>query len=194
MGKTICIYAGSNLGNRPEYREKARKLGEAIVRRGFRIVYGGSSVGLMGEIADRVLALGGEVIGVMPQGLVLGEMAHSHLTELIEVNGMHARKEKMNELSDAFIALPGGIGTFDELFEMLCWAQIELHQKPIGLLNASGYFDPLLALIRHSIDQGFANESHLGLLTVSGDPDSLLDKMEAYVPPVLGNKWKQLSK
>lgn len=194
MGKTICIYAGSNLGNSPEYREKARKLGEAIVRRGFRIVYGGSSVGLMGEIADRVLALGGEVIGVMPQGLVLGEMAHSHLTELIEVNGMHARKEKMNELSDAFIALPGGIGTFDELFEMLCWAQIELHQKPIGLLNASGYFDPLLALIRHSIDQGFANESHLGLLTVSGDPDSLLDKMEAYVPPVLGNKWKQLSK
>ncbi|MDD9150067.1 MULTISPECIES: TIGR00730 family Rossman fold protein [unclassified Sporolactobacillus] len=194
MGKTICIYAGSNLGINPRYKEAARCLGDAIVHRGYRIVYGGSSIGLMGEIADRVLALGGEAIGIMPRGLILGEMAHEHLTELIEVDGMHARKEKMNELADAFIALPGGIGTFDELFEILCWAQIGLHQKPIGLMNVSGYFDPLLALIRHSIDQGFANESHLNLLTVSDDPDTLLDKMEAYVPPFLGNKWKQLSK
>lgn len=194
MDKTLCIYAGSNLGSNPEYQEKARSLGEAIARRGYRLVYGGSSVGLMGEIADRVLSLGGEVIGVMPRGLILGEMAHPHLTELLEVNSMHDRKDKMNELSDGFIALPGGIGTFDELFEMLCWAQIGLHQKPIGLLNAAGYFDPLLSLIRHSIDQGFANESHLGLLTVSSNPETLLDKLKAYVPPILGNKWKQLNR
>lgn len=192
--KTICVYAGSNVGNRPEYAEQARRLADLLATRHIRMVYGGSSIGLMGEIADRMLALGSEVIGVMPKGLILGEMAHSGLTELIEVNGMHARKDKMNELSDGFIALPGGIGTFDELFEVLCWAQIGLHQKPIGLLNASGYYNPLLQLIRHCIDEGFANPSHFNLLCVSDDPQTLLDQMVHFTPPVLGNKWKNMDK
>ncbi|RYM06698.1 TIGR00730 family Rossman fold protein [Sporolactobacillus sp. THM7-7] len=193
MEKTICVYAGSNVGIRPEYMEKANQLGAVMATRGYRLVYGGSSIGLMGEIANQVLSMGGEVIGVMPKGLILGEMAHPRLTELIEVNGMHARKEKMNELSEGFVALPGGIGTFDELFEILCWAQIGLHHKPIGLLNVAGYFDPLIALIQHSIDQGFANPSHLNLLIASDDPEKLLIEMENYTPPVLGNKWRQLS-
>lgn len=193
MSKSICVYAGSNLGSNPEYAEKAGLLGEAIARRGWKLIYGGSAIGLMGEIADRVLALGGEVIGVMPRGMILGEMAHPHLTELLEVNGMHARKEKMNDLSDGFIALPGGIGTFDELFEILCWAQIGLHHKPISLLNIAGYFDPLISLIQHSIDHQFADQSNMNLLTISDDPDTLLDKMTAYIPPKLGNKWRQLA-
>ncbi|TGA97821.1 TIGR00730 family Rossman fold protein [Sporolactobacillus shoreae] len=194
MSKTICIYAGSNLGNDPEYAAGALKLGDAIARKGWGLIYGGSSIGLMGIIADRVLEKGGEVTGVMPKGLVLGEMAHTHLTRLLEVDSMHARKDKMNELSDGFIALPGGIGTFDELFEILCWAQIGIHHKPIGLLNAAGYFDSLLTLIQHSIDHEFANQSNLDLLCVSDNPDELLDKMAAYIPPDLGNKWRQLAK
>ncbi|WP_193437438.1 TIGR00730 family Rossman fold protein [Sporolactobacillus pectinivorans] len=192
--KSICIYAGSNLGNNPEYAKKARLLGEAIASRGWRLVYGGSSIGLMGEIAEKVLSLGGEVVGIMPKGMVLGEMAHPHLTRLIEVDGMHARKEKMNELSDGFIALPGGIGTFDELFEILCWAQVGIHHKPIGLFNSAGYFDPLLGLIQHSIDHEFTNQSNLDLLCVSDSPETLLDKMTVYTPPDLGNKWRQLGK
>ncbi len=194
MIKSICIYAGSNLGNNPEYAKKARLLGEAIASRGWRLVYGGSSIGLMGEIAEKVLSLGGEVVGIMPKGMVLGEMAHPHLTRLIEVDGMHARKEKMNELSDGFIALPGGIGTFDELFEILCWAQVGIHHKPIGLFNSAGYFDPLLGLIQHSIDHEFTNQSNLDLLCVSDSPETLLDKMTVYTPPDLGNKWRQLGK
>lgn len=194
LSKSICVYAGSNLGTDPEYAKKAARLGEIIARKGWRLVYGGSSIGLMGVIADRVLSLGGKVIGVMPRGMILGEMAHAGLTELLEVDGMHARKEKMNELADGFIALPGGIGTFDELFEILCWAQIGLHHKPIGLLNADGYFDPLISLIQHSIDHQFADQSNLNLLTVSSDPELLLKKMENYIPPKLGNKWRQLSK
>ncbi len=191
--RTLCIYAGSNLGDHPEYAAGAKQLADTIIRKNCGLVYGGSAVGLMGVIADRMLERGGRVTGVMPKGLILGEMAHSGLTHLIEVDDMHARKDKMNELSDGFIALPGGIGTFDELFEILCWAQIGIHHKPIGLMNIDGYFNPLLQLIQHSIDHEFANQSNLGLLCVSDDPDQLLDKMDAYTPPNLGNKWRQLS-
>lgn len=191
---TLCIYAGSNLGNNPAYAAGAKQLADALIRRNCGLVYGGSAIGLMGVIADRMLAKGGCVTGVMPQGLILGEMVHKDLTHLIEVDDMHARKDKMNELSDGFIALPGGIGTFDELFEILCWAQIGIHHKPIGLLNSDGYFDPLLHLIQYSIDHEFANQSNLKLLCVADDPDRLLDKMNAYTPPDLGNKWRQLAK
>lgn len=191
---TLCIYAGSNLGDNPGYATGSKKLADAIIRKDCSLVYGGSSVGLMGVVADRMLAKGGNVTGVMPKGLILGEMVHPGLTHLVEVDDMHARKDKMNELSDGFIALPGGIGTFDELFEILCWAQIGIHHKPIGLMNFAGYFDPLLQLIQHTIDHEFANQSNLDLLCVSDDPDLLLDKMAAYTPPDLGNKWRQLAK
>lgn len=190
--KTICVYAGSNLGNHKEFKQKANELGELIVERGYRLVYGGSSIGLMGEVANQVLARGGEAIGVIPKGLFIGEMAHPNLTQLIEVNNMHERKAKMSELADGFIALPGGIGTFEELFETYCWAQIGIHQKPIGVLNIQNYYQSFIDLVHRSVDEEFANPSHLHLLNVAASPDILLDKMEAYTPPVLGNKWKQL--
>jgi uncharacterized protein (TIGR00730 family) len=189
---TLCVYAGSNLGDDPAYRIAAEQLAEAMAQSGRRLVYGGSAIGLMGTVADRMLMLGAVAIGVMPKGLILGEMVHPGLTKLIEVNGMHARKETMNKLADGFIALPGGIGTFDELFEILCWAQIGLHHKPIGLLNAGGYFEPLLALIRHCVRHEFAHSSNLKLLVVSNNPNDLLKQMDRWTPPVLGHKWRQI--
>src|SRR6185312_16152584 len=142
--RSICVFAGSNMGTRLEYEEAARELGYELVARGLGLVYGGASVGLMGVIADAVIAKGGEVIGILPRGLFEREVAHEHLTELHKVGSMHERKALMADLSDSFIALPGGYGTFDELFEIITWAQIGLHSKPIGLLNVANYFDPLL--------------------------------------------------
>ena len=155
--KTVCVYSGSNMGENPEYKKKAAELGAYIAGKGLRLVYGGSRTGLMGVIADPVLENGGEVTGVMPKGLFQGEVVHQRLTELVEVGGMHERKAKMMELSDGFIAMPGGFGTFEELFEVLCWAQIGIHQKPIGLYNISGYFEPLLEMLKHSVQEGFSN-------------------------------------
>ncbi|ASB87247.1 TIGR00730 family Rossman fold protein [Bacillus sonorensis] len=190
--KTVCVYSGSNMGENPEYKRKAAELGAFMAEKGLRLVYGGSRMGLMGVIADTVLENGGEVIGVMPKGLFKGEVVHQQLTELIEVSGMHERKAKMMELSDGFIAMPGGFGTFEELFEVLCWAQIGIHQKPIGLYNISGYFEPLLEMLKHSVQEGFSNESHLQLIYASSKAEELIGKMSDYHYPVLEKKWKDL--
>ena len=190
--KTICVYSGSNLGVDELYRIKAKELGKAIAEQQYRLVYGGSKIGLMGEIANEVLAHGGKVTGVMPRGLFKGEMIHTELTNFIEVEDMHARKAKMMELADGFIAMPGGFGTFEELFEVLCWSQIGIHQKSIGLYNIRGYFDPLLQMVKHSIQEGFSNETHLDLIVSSQDPDALIAAMQQYTPPTMKNKWEQL--
>ena len=181
--RRVCVFAGSSSGVRPEYTESARSLGTELARRGLGLVYGGSSTGLMGAAADAALAAGSEVIGVMPQGLFRREVAHLGLTELREVGSMHERKALMADLADAFIALPGGYGTFDELFEIVTWAQIGITDKPIGLLDAAYYFAPLVALVEHAAREGFIPASHTALLIRETDPASLLDRVAAYTPP-----------
>lgn len=192
--KRICVFAGSNLGANPKYKLHAQKLGEEIARRGLELVYGGSRVGLMGEVANKVLELGGKVIGVMPTGLFRGELVHTGLSQLIEVKDMHERKAMMSELSDAYIALPGGYGTFEELFEVVSWAQLGIHRKPIGLLNIERYYVPLLDMIEHAVKAGFVQDKHKQLLVSAEDARTLLTKLSEYRPPVIGNKWDQLSK
>src|SRR5579864_8664591 len=190
--RRICVFAGSNSGVRQEYREAARALGQEMLARGLGLVYGGASVGLMGVVADAVLAGGGEVIGVIPRGLLRGEVAHEGLTELHEVASMHERKALMSDLADGFIALPGGFGTFDELFEITTWAQIGLHSNPIGVLDVAGYFAPLIALIVHASTEGFIAAAHQSILMREDDPATLLDRFAAYTPPVSVSKWTGL--
>ncbi|MBB6450860.1 hypothetical protein HNR44_002850 [Geomicrobium halophilum] len=187
---TICVFAGSNPGRNEAYAQEARTLGRLLIEKNIRLVYGGSSVGLMGEVANEVLAAGGEVIGVMPRGLFRGEIVHRSLTSLIEVDGMHERKAKMSDLSDGFITLPGGAGTFEELFEIYSWAQIGIHDKPIGLLDVDGYFQPLLKMIQYSVQEGFSNEDNLELLNVSPSSATLLERMASYQRPQLRSKWQ----
>lgn len=165
-----------------------------MAEQGIGLVYGGSRVGLMGTIADAIMENGGTAIGVMPSGLFSGEVVHQNLTELIEVNGMHERKAKMSELADGFISMPGGFGTYEELFEVLCWAQIGIHQKPIGLYNVNGYFEPMMKMVKYSIQEGFSNESHLKLIHSSSRPDELIEQMQNYSYPILeksGQKFKK---
>ena len=176
--KTICIYCGSSTGARPEYLEAATSLGSRLARDGKRLVYGGARVGIMGRVADAVLEGGGEVTGIIPQGLMERDLAHQGLTQLHVVATMHERKAMMAKLSDAFIALPGGIGTFEELFEILTWAQLGLHSKPCGLLNVAGYYDQLLAFLDHSVREGFLAPKHRSLLQVESDPEALLKRLE----------------
>ncbi|TDL57777.1 TIGR00730 family Rossman fold protein [Paenibacillus dendritiformis] len=190
--KKICVFAGSNLGNHPDFAALAKELGQALAEQQFELVYGGSTVGLMGEVANEMLRLGGRVTGVMPRGLFRGELMHSGLTEFIEVADMHERKATMHRLSDTFISLPGGLGTFEELFEALSWAQLGIHKKPIGVLNIQGYFTPMIEMIRHSIQAGFARAEHEQLLLSSTDPRELLSMLESYKTPEFGNKWNQL--
>jgi uncharacterized protein (TIGR00730 family) len=192
--KRICVFAGSNLGTHPKYKSHAQQLGEEIARNGYELVYGGSNVGLMGEVANKVLENGGKVIGVMPTALFRGELVHTGLSELIEVKDMHERKATMGNLSDAYIALPGGYGTFEELFEVVSWAQLGIHRKPIGLLNVAGYYAPLLNLIDHAVKAGFVHEKHKELLVSAEDAKTLLKKLSEYQPPIIGNKWNQLAK
>jgi len=187
--KRICIYSGSNLGCRPEYKEVAKALGKVICENQLELVYGGSKIGLMGEVANEVLRNKGQVIGVMPRGLFSKEMVHENLTKLIEVNNMHERKHTMAELSDGFIALPGGLGTFEELFEILSWAQLGIHKKPIALLNVSNFFDPLLNMLQNTCAEGFMRKSNIKLLLVSENPSELIRMMESYTPPMMENKW-----
>lgn len=191
--KRICVYSGSNLGSRPEYKENARLLGKILTENEIELVYGGSKIGLMGEVSSEVLKNNGKVIGVMPKSLFSGEMVHQNLTKLIEVDDMHQRKKTMSDLSDGFIALPGGLGTFEELFEMLSWAQLGIHKKPIGLLNISNFFDPILDMLKKACNEGFMNESNLKLILVSDNPELLINKMKNYAPPKMESKWAQLS-
>jgi uncharacterized protein (TIGR00730 family) len=188
----ICVYAGSNTGVRQEYQDAARALGEELVTRGLGLVYGGGHVGLMGILADAVLEGNGEVVGVMPAALFPNEVAYRNVTQFYEVGSMHERKAMMAELADGFIALPGGFGTFDELFEMVTWSQIGIHSKPVGLLNVSHFFEPLLALVKHSSNEGFISPTHANLILHKETPAALLDSFAAYVPPTQQRKWTDL--
>ena len=188
----ICVFAGSSAGARPQYRAAAQALGQALCERQTDLVYGGAHVGLMGAIADAVIAGGGRVTGVIPDALMSKELAHTGVTELHVVASMHERKALMAELSSGFIALPGGWGTWEELFEVLTWGQLGLHAKPCGLLNAGGYFDGLLAFMAHAMQEGFVRPEQNGMLLVADSPGSLLDQMTAYRPPLV-EKWLERS-
>lgn len=185
----ICVFAGSQPGYRPVYAEQADRLGRLLAELGIGVVYGGGSVGLMGVLADAALDGGAEVIGVIPEVLMIREVTHTGLSELRVVGSMHERKALMAELSDAFIAMPGGFGTLDELFEVVTWAQLGLHRKPVGLLNVEGYYDPLLALIERAIAEGFILPEYAELLTVERDPERLLEQLLQREPPVIVPRW-----
>jgi len=184
----VCVFAGSSDGARPEYREAAQELGRALVDWQLGLVYGGARLGLMGVLADAVLTAGGRVTGIIPERLVEKEVAHQGLSELHIVTSMHERKARMAAMSDGFVALPGGLGTLEELFEVLTWAQLGLHGKPCGLLNVRGYFDGLLSHVDHSIAEGFIRSDSRQLLLVSTQSDALLKQFEEYVSP-LTEKW-----
>jgi uncharacterized protein (TIGR00730 family) len=184
----ICVYCGSNAGARPVYADAARRVGELLAGRGIRLVYGGGRVGLMGIVADAALAVGGEVIGIIPRSLDRREVAHRGVSELRIVESMHERKAMMNDLSDGFIALPGGFGTLEELFEMLTWSQLGIHRKPVGLLDVDGYYAPLTRLLDHAVSERFLHSDHRNLLLADVDPAMLLDRMGSFAPPIT-QKW-----
>jgi len=186
--KRICVFCGSNAGARSEYAEAARALATVLAERKLGIVYGGGNVGLMGVLADAALARGGEVIGVIPQKLVDKEVAHRGVTELLVVETMHERKALMNDLSDAFLALPGGFGTLDEFFEVLTWAQLGFHGKPCALLNVAVYYDGMLAMLDHAVTERFLRPAHRELVIADTDPLRLLQRLSAFVPAPKG-KW-----
>jgi uncharacterized protein (TIGR00730 family) len=175
--KRLCVFCGSKTGDRPIYADAARQLGELLVQRGIGLVFGGGHIGLMGVLADTMLARGGEVVGVIPRALVDRELAHTAVKEMHVVESMHERKATMADLADAFAALPGGYGTGDELFEILTWAQLGIHGKPIALLNTAGFFDPLLAWLDHTVREGFVKQRHRSLLRVAADPERLLEQL-----------------
>lgn len=180
---SICVFCGSSPGNDPAYADAARVLGQTLAERDITLVYGGGHVGLMGVVADAALGAGGEVIGVMPRSLVDREIGHTGLTKLHVVRSMHERKAMMSELSNGFIALPGGNGTLEEFFEVLTWAQLGEHGKPCGLLNVAGYYDPLLEVFDRMVEKDFLKEAHRELVLVAEDPSSLLERFEGYEPP-----------
>ena len=190
--KRICVYCGSNPGRNPDFLQAAEALGQALVDRGLGLVYGGASIGVMGAVANAVLAHGGEAIGVIPEALHEKEITHTGLSEQHIVGSMHERKALMAELSDGFIALPGGWGTFEEIFEALTWAQLGIHRKPCGLLNVSGYYDHLGAFLEHAIEQQFVKPECRAMLMISPDPQGLLEQFAAYDPPVV-KKWITVS-
>jgi uncharacterized protein (TIGR00730 family) len=185
----VCVFCGSSMGDRPVYVDAARRLGAEIARRGLTLVYGAGDVGLMGVLADAALEAGGKVVGMIPRSLMERELGHEGLTELHVVNTMHERKAMMADRADAFVALPGGYGTLDELFEVLTWAQLGIHSKPIGLLNVGGFFGPLLAWIAHASSEGFIRPQHVELLHVASEVDALLDLLLHSGPPPQVTKW-----
>ncbi|EKT4522471.1 TIGR00730 family Rossman fold protein [Pseudomonas putida] len=186
--RSVCVFCGASTGANPAYREAAVALGQAIAKRGLTLVYGGSAVGLMGAVADAAMAAGGDVIGVMPQSLINAEIGHKGLPRLEVVDGMHARKARMAELSDAFIALPGGLGTLEELFEVWTWGQLGYHAKPLGLLDVNGFYEKLGGFLDHIVEEGFVRPQHRAMLLLGRQPNELLDAMGEFVAPVLP-KW-----
>jgi uncharacterized protein (TIGR00730 family) len=186
--KRITVFCGSSSGTEEIYTSQATLLGETLAKRNIELVYGGAKVGLMGAVADGVLNDGGKVIGVLPNFLGSKEIAHPKLTQLILVDTMHERKIKMSDLCDGVIALPGGFGTLDELFEMLTWAQLGLHKKPIAILNVDGYYDALIVFVQTMVDKGLLKEVNQQMLLVSDSIEELLDKMQNYIAPTVG-KW-----
>jgi uncharacterized protein (TIGR00730 family) len=186
--KRITVFCGSSLGTETEYQSQATLLGQTLAKNNIGLVYGGAKIGLMGAVADGALSEGGEVIGVIPEFLQTKEVGHDRLTELIVVDNMHERKTKMHELCDGFIALPGGFGTMEELFEILTWAQLGLHKKPIALLNTNGFYDPLIAMIQTMVDNDFLKELNQEMLLVNDSIDQLLSDMMNYQAPTVG-KW-----
>jgi uncharacterized protein (TIGR00730 family) len=186
---TVCVYAGSAPGVQEAYAEAARALAAGLARRGAGLVYGGGSLGLMGELADAALGAGAEVVGVIPRFLGEREVGHEGLTDLHVTENMHDRKMLMAEQADAFVVLPGGIGTLEEVVEMLSWSQLGLHRKPIGLLDTGGFWGPLLDLLDHMTTEGFVGLDHRRLLLSDPDPEALLDAMEAWEAPAVGRQW-----
>ncbi|MDG9854526.1 LOG family protein [Pseudomonas nitroreducens] len=186
--RSICVFCGASPGATPIYQEAAEALGRHLAENGIQLVYGGGAVGLMGMVANAALAAGGEVIGVIPQSLKDAEVGHSGLTRLEVVDGMHARKARMAELSDAFIALPGGLGTLEELFEVWTWGQLGYHAKPLGLLEVNGFFDPLLAFLDHLVQERFVRQPHRDMLQRAASPAELVDALAAW-KPLAAPKW-----
>jgi uncharacterized protein (TIGR00730 family) len=184
----LCVFCGSSTGFDPIHLQMAGNVGASLAREGIELVYGGGSVGLMGAVADAVLQADGHVIGVIPRFLATRELLHEGISDLRLTETMHERKALLSELSDGFIALPGGLGTFEELFEVLTWAQLGLHRKPIGLLNVAGYFDPLIAMIDRAIADGFCRDKHRQLFVVDDQPESLLQKLREQEMPTV-KKW-----
>jgi uncharacterized protein (TIGR00730 family) len=187
--RRVCVFCGASAGARPEYTEATAELAAELRRRGLGLVYGGGSTGLMGAVADNALAAGVEVIGVLPRGLAGREFAHTGLTELRLVDSMHERKATMASLSDAFIALPGGLGTLEETLEMLTWAQLGIHRKPLGLLDVVGYWAPLVELLRHAAREAFIRDDGLALPLVAATPRHLLDALTSWNPPTRTQVW-----
>jgi len=186
--RRVCVFCGSSAGCDPRYAEQAAALARELVSRGMGVVFGGGSVGLMGVLADELLASGGAVTGVIPHGLAARELAHRGVADMRVVPTMHARKALMAELADGFVALPGGMGTLEELFEIVTWSQLGIHRKPIGVLNVAGYYDPLVALLDHAVAGGFVPPQSRGLVIVDEEPARLLDRMAAHEPPP-GPAW-----
>jgi uncharacterized protein (TIGR00730 family) len=186
--KSVCVFCGSSPGASPAYAEAAARLGRAIAGRGLTLVYGGGHVGLMGVVADAALGAGGRVVGVIPEALEAKELAHRSLTDLRVVGSMHERKALMSELADGFIALPGGIGTLEEWFEVWTWSQLGIQRKPCGLLNAAGYYDHLLAFLDHVTAERFLAPDHRAMVLVDDDATRLLDRLAGYRPPQT-EKW-----
>lgn len=186
--RRLCVFLGSNAGHRADYAEAAVALGTLLAREGIGLVYGGASVGLMGRLADAALAAGGEVVGVIPRGILEREVAHKGLADLRVVGSMHERKALMAELADGFVALPGGVGTLEELFEVWTWAQLGSHEKPCALLNIAGYYDRLLGFLDHVVGEGFMRAAHRDMLLVADEPSALLARLRAYRAPQV-TKW-----
>jgi uncharacterized protein (TIGR00730 family) len=186
--RRVCVYCGSSRGNDPRYAEVARGFGELLAERGVGVVFGGGRVGLMGAVADGALAKGGEVIGVIPEKLRDRELAHLGVSELFVVDSMHARKTMMAQLADAFVAMPGGYGTLEEIFEVTTWAQLNYHLKPVGLLNVGGYYDRLLEFLAHAAGEGFIRPIHRGLLVADAGPAALLERLARVEIPHIG-RW-----
>jgi uncharacterized protein (TIGR00730 family) len=192
--EAVCVFCGSREGSRPVYAEAAKSMGREIARRGIGLVYGGGRVGLMGAVAGAALDEGGEVVGVITEALISKEIAHSSLAKLHVVGSMHERKMLMADLSDGFVTLPGGYGTLEEFFEVLSWAQLSIHEKPCGLLDVDGFWDPLSTLFDQAVTEGFVHPDHRSLVLTEGDPRVLLERMERYTPPAPrrdagGSKW-----